>query len=163
MEVKRLTLFWFDVENMDQWQLGRMPIYIWEPSDIEQFYGFPAIDGPDGGAKVAYFRVGPECDPDRVDRTVRPEEVEQIRQATVRLNKLTGAPLRTATCLYTNTPDEHFVIGLHPEYPQVSLAAGFSGHGFKFASVIGEVMSDLAINQSTEHPISLFSPTRFRN
>jgi sarcosine oxidase len=163
MEVKRLTLFWFDVENMDQWQLGRMPIYIWEPSDIEQFYGFPAIDGPDGGAKVAYFRVGPECDPDKVDRTVRPEEVEQIRQATVRLNKLTGAPLRTATCLYTNTPDEHFVIGLHPEYPQVSLAAGFSGHGFKFASVIGEVMSDLAINQSTEHPISLFSPTRFRN
>jgi sarcosine oxidase len=52
---------------------------------------------------------------------------------------------------------------LHPEYPQVSLAAGFSGHGFKFASVIGEVMSDLAINQSTEHPISLFSPTRFQN
>ncbi|MAA69588.1 MAG: N-methyl-L-tryptophan oxidase [Deltaproteobacteria bacterium] len=163
MEVKRLTLFWFDVENMDQWQLGRMPIYIWEPSDIEQFYGFPAIDGPDGGAKVAYFRLGPECDPDKVDRTVRPEEVEQIRQATVRLNKLTDAPLRTATCLYTNTPDEHFVIGLHPEYPQVSLAAGFSGHGFKFASVIGEVMSDLAIQQSTEHPISLFSPTRFRN
>jgi sarcosine oxidase len=163
MEVKRLTLFWFDVENMDEWQLGRMPIYIWEPDDIEQFYGFPAIDGPDGGAKVAYFRVGPECDPDRVDRTVRPEEIEQIRQATVRLNKLTGAPLRTATCLYTNTPDEHFVIGLHPEYPQVSLAAGFSGHGFKFASVIGEVMSDLAIKQSTDHPIDLFSPTRFRN
>ena len=100
--------------------------------------------------------MGPECDPDRVDRTVRPEEIEQIRQATVRLNKLTGAPLRTATCLYTNTPDEHFVIGLHPEYLQVSLAAGFSGHGFKFASVIGEVMSDLAINQSTEHPIDLF-------
>ena len=140
-----------------------MPIYIWEPSDIEQFYGFPAIDGPGGGAKVAYFRVGPECDPDQVDRTVLPEEIELIRQATVRLNKLSRAPLRTATCLYTNTPDEHFVIGLHPEYPQVSLAAGFSGHGFKFASVIGEVMSDLAIQQSTEHPISLFSPTRFRN
>jgi len=112
---------------------------------------------------VAYFRVGPECDPDQVDRTVLPEEIELIRQATVRLNKLSRAPLRTATCLYTNTPDEHFVIGLHPEYPQVSLAAGFSGHGFKFASVIGEVMSDLAIQQSTEHPISLFSPTRFRN
>jgi sarcosine oxidase len=163
MEVKRLTLFWFDVENMSEWQLGKMPIYIWEPIDIEQFYGFPAIDGPGCGAKIAYFRVGPECDPDHVDRTVRANEIDHINQATCRLKGMTGPLLRTATCLYTNTPDEHFVIGLHPEYPQVSMAAGFSGHGFKFASVIGEIMSDLATEKSTAHPIDLFSPTRFHS
>jgi sarcosine oxidase len=63
--------------------------------------------------------------------------------------------------MYTNTPDEHFVISLHPEYPQVAIAAGFSGHGFKFASVVGEILADLVIEGKTNHPIDLFTPQRF--
>ena len=63
--------------------------------------------------------------------------------------------------MFTNSPDEHFIIGLHPELPQVSLAAGFSGHGFKFASVIGEIMADLAVEGTTRHDIGLFCVDRF--
>ncbi|HRX05097.1 MAG TPA: FAD-dependent oxidoreductase, partial [Anaerolineae bacterium] len=65
------------------------------------------------------------------------------------------------TCMFTNSPDEHFIIGLHPDVPQVSLAAGFSGHGFKFASVIGEIMADLAVERATRHDIGLFRVNRF--
>jgi sarcosine oxidase len=64
--------------------------------------------------------------------------------------------------MYTNTPDHHFIISLHPQYPQVAIAAGFSGHGFKFASVVGEILADLATEGSTKHPIALFDPKRLR-
>ena len=64
-------------------------------------------------------------------------------------------------CMYTLTPDEHFVIGLHPEHPAVSVACGFSGHGFKFAPVVGEILADLAIDGTTRQPIGLFDPSRF--
>jgi sarcosine oxidase len=59
------------------------------------------------------------------------------------------------------SPDEHFVIGLHPAHPQVALAAGFSGHGFKFASLVGEVLADLALDGRTAHPIGFLRPERF--
>jgi sarcosine oxidase len=59
------------------------------------------------------------------------------------------------------SPDHHFVVGLHPEHPQVAVAAGFSGHGFKFASVIGEVLADLALTGTTSHPVGFLSPLRF--
>jgi sarcosine oxidase len=62
--------------------------------------------------------------------------------------------------MYTNTPDEHFVIATHPEHEQVTVACGFSGHGFKFVPVVGEIVADLATTGTTEHPISLFDPRR---
>jgi sarcosine oxidase len=64
--------------------------------------------------------------------------------------------------MYTNTPDLHFVIGPHPAAPQCIVAAGFSGHGFKFASVVGEILADLALEGATRHDIDLFAPTRFQ-
>jgi len=64
------------------------------------------------------------------------------------------------TCMYTNTPDEHFVIGRHPGHEQVIVACGFSGHGFKFVPVVGEIMADLATDGGTSHPIALFDPRR---
>jgi sarcosine oxidase len=63
--------------------------------------------------------------------------------------------------MYTMTPDQHFVVGLHPRYSHVSLACGFSGHGFKFAPVIGEILADLALSGETAHPIGFLSPQRF--
>jgi sarcosine oxidase len=62
--------------------------------------------------------------------------------------------------MYTTTPDEHFVIALHPEHPQVAVAAGFSGHGFKFVPLVGEVLADLVTERTTVHPIGLFDPAR---
>jgi len=64
-------------------------------------------------------------------------------------------------CTFTNTPDHHFIIDLHPEYPQVCIASPCSGHGFKFASVVGEIMADLAEEGMTRHDISLFRLERF--
>jgi sarcosine oxidase len=73
---------------------------------------------------------------------------------------LPGRFLRAATCMYTNTPDEHFVIARHPCHEQVVVACGFSGHGFKFVPVVGEVLADLVTEGRTSHPISLFGPAR---
>ena len=77
------------------------------------------------------------------------------------LPDLPGELVKTKTCLYENTPDEHFVLTVHPEHPQVVVGAGFSGHGFKFVPVIGEILADLTIDGSTQHPIELFAPDRF--
>jgi sarcosine oxidase len=71
------------------------------------------------------------------------------------------APSAAMVCQYTLTPDRHFVIDTHPEYPQVAVACGFSGHGFKFAAVVGEVLADLALTGRTAHPIGMFGATRF--
>ena len=68
-----------------------------------------------------------------------------------------------AACLYTMSPDGHFVVGLHPEHSRVAIAAGFSGHGFKFASVMGEILADLALAGETAHPIGFLSPQRLRD
>jgi sarcosine oxidase len=136
---------------------------IWEPPgpDGKQFYGFPAIEGPDGGAKVAFFRNGTECTPETIDRTVHPEEVAKIAAyARRRLPTLPGRPLKAATCMYTTTADEHFVIAPHPAHRAVTVACGFSGHGFKFVPVVGEILADLALTGTTGHPIELFHPRR---
>ena len=76
------------------------------------------------------------------------------------LPSLPGRLLRAVTCLYTNTPDQHFVIGTHPRHPEVTVACGCSGHGFKFVPVVGEVLADLVTTGSTRHPIGLFDPRR---
>ena len=72
-----------------------------------------------------------------------------------------GPVLSLKTCLFTNSPDEHFIVDVHPQLEQVVIAAGFSGHGFKFASVIGEILADLALEGTTNHDIELLSMKRF--
>jgi sarcosine oxidase len=78
-----------------------------------------------------------------------------------RVPDLPGTFLKAATCMYTTTPDEHFVIAPHPAHPDsVTVACGFSGHGFKFVPVVGEILADLALTGGTTHPIGLFDPAR---
>ncbi|WP_348260907.1 N-methyl-L-tryptophan oxidase [Telmatobacter sp. DSM 110680] len=125
-------------------------------------YGFPAIDGPAGGIKAAIHGSDWQCSPESVDREVHQADVRRIvEQLRVRMPALDGEVVRAKTCMYTMSPDEHFVIGLHPRFSSCTVACGFSGHGFKFASVVGEILADLATKGSTSHPISLFSPQRF--
>jgi sarcosine oxidase len=92
---------------------------------------------------------------------VHPDEVvamaEHLRGA---LPTLPGRHLTSVTCMYTTTPDHHFVIAVHPHREQVTVACGFSGHGFKFVPVVGEILADLATDGSTRHPIDLFDPRR---
>jgi glycine/D-amino acid oxidase-like deaminating enzyme len=113
--------------------------------------------------KVTFYRDGREAaDPDALDREVHADEVARLADhLSTRLPALPGRHLRGVACMYTTTPDQHFVIARHPGHATVTVAAGFSGHGFKFAPVVGEILADLATTGSTSHPISLFTPTRF--
>lgn len=165
LEVERQVMYWFDpVGGVGPFEVGQLPIYIWEIGNHVEFYGFPAHEGPRGGAKIAYFRVpGPHhvCTPETIDRAVHDAEIVQMREAIAeRMPSLNGPLLYAKTCMYTNTPDEHFAIAALPGRPQVAIAAGFSGHGYKFASVVGEIMADLATDGTTRHPIALFDPAR---
>jgi len=164
LTVERQLLFWFAPPGgVEQFRAPRHPIFIWEHSPTRQFYGFPASGSAADGVKVSFFRNGRTTDPDRLDRTVTTAEAEEMHAHLVdRLPALAGEHLRGVACMYTNTPDEHFVISLHPDHPQVAIAAGFSGHGFKFVPLVGEVLADLVTARSTAHPIGLFDPARFR-
>ncbi|RBM19028.1 N-methyl-L-tryptophan oxidase [Streptomyces sp. PT12] len=160
--IERQIMYWFEPDGgVGPYAPERHPVYIWEDAAGEQVYGFPAIDGPGGGAKVAFFRKGSVCTPDTIDRTVHPREVAEMAAAAgARLPSLPGTFLRAVTCMYTTTPDEHFVIAPHPAHEAVTVACGFSGHGFKFVPVVGEILADLALTGATAHPIALFRPDR---
>jgi sarcosine oxidase len=160
--IERQVQYWFAPEGgAEPFLPDRHPVYIWENAHGRQFYGFPAHNSPEDGVKVAFFRGGDICTPETIDRTVHPEEVTTMADFVRRgMPTLPGKFLRAATCMYTNTVDEHFVISRHPAYEQVVVACGFSGHGFKFVPVVGEVLADLVTEGTTAHPIALFDPAR---
>lgn len=158
--VERQVLYWLDPVGGVAPFVDH-PIFIDENAAGEQIYGFPAIDGPTGGVKVAFFRKGIACTPDTIDRDVHAAEIDEMRRrATQLLPALDGPCVHSTTCMYSNTPDQHFVIARHPDSTNVTVACGFSGHGFKFVPVVGEILADLAIDGATRHPISLFDPRR---
>lgn len=158
--VERQVLYWLDPVGGTESFVDH-PIFIDENAAGMQIYGFPAIDGPRGGVKVAFFRKGVECTPETIDRMVYEQEIREMRDRTAELlPALDGPCLDTATCMYSNTPDQHFVIARHPDSTNVTVACGFSGHGFKFVPVVGEILADLATSGATSHPISLFDPRR---
>jgi sarcosine oxidase len=162
LTVERQVQFWFEpAGDVEAFGPGRFPVWLWDDGD-RMFYGLPAIDGAAGGVKAAWHRAGQRCDPDALDRAVSAGEVDEIRETVRRrVPLLPGRFLRGVPCMYTNTPDEHFVLGFHPRHPQVVVACGFCGHGFKFAPVIGEIVADLLVDGTTAHPVGLFDPRRF--
>jgi sarcosine oxidase len=166
---ERQVLYWFEpIGGVEPFRVERFPIFIYESAPNEHVYGFPTQEGEEdsgpGGVKVAFYRQPDPCDPDQLSQEVNESEVARIRQSlTERLPSLSGPLLHSKACLYTMSPDQHFVVGLHPEHANVVVASPCSGHGFKFCSVMGEVLADLAVKGRTEHPIDLFSPQRLIN
>lgn len=127
-------------------------------------YGFPAVDGPLGGVKIAVHRkpIIERCTPETVDRRIHEIDIAEMRTVLRSfIPALDGEMIHATVCLYTMSPDHHFIIGEHPEHPQVKIAAGFSGHGFKFSPVVGEILADLTLQGVTRHDIGLFNPRRF--
>ena len=164
LEVTRQVMFWYEpTGGLEPFLPERFPIFIWEPDDGNMFYGFPAQDD-DRGVKAAFFRAGGvSTSPETIDHEVREEEIGFLRGYLAdHIPELAGRCLDARACMYTNTPDEHFVISVYPENPRVVIACGFSGHGYKFCSVVGEILADLSIEGSTPHPIDLFSPARLK-
>ncbi len=165
LRVTRQVLFWLDpIGGTENFAEPRCPVHVWTPAGYEfPMYGFPAVDGPGGGVKVAVGGSNQLCDPDALHRNVTPMDLERMRDYLGNLiPALHGPVLRASACMYTSTPDLNFVLTVHPQHPQVSVAAGFSGHGFKFAPVVGEILADLATSGSTKHPTGIFDPARFR-
>lgn len=135
----------------------RLPAFL-VTDGVDGVYGTPAIEGD--GVKVG--ASGTPTDPDHVDRVVAPGEVERLRTWIDRFLPLASGPVQSElTCLYTVAPDGHFVIDRHPEHPQVVVAAPCSGHGFKYTTAIGPLLTDLALDGRTHHSIDAFAIERF--
>jgi glycine/D-amino acid oxidase-like deaminating enzyme len=139
--VLRKHQYWFAFGDPRWDALAGCPAFFYETRD-GYFYGFPAIDGR---VKVARHTGGePVPDPSTVDRSMDPQDLEKIRAFARRhLNQRVDQPVEHAVCMYTMSPDEHFILDRHPAISQVVYCAGLSGHGFKFAPVLGRYLVEL--------------------
>lgn len=151
---ERQVLGWFQPRRPEWFTREAFPIFNMEVEE-GHFYGFPVETIP--GFKIGlYHHLREDVDPDAIDREPNREDERVLRQAVDRyFPEASGPTMALKTCMFTNSPDEHFIIDLHPDLPQVVLAAGFSGHGYKFASVVGEVLAELATEGRTRHDIEL--------
>lgn len=122
-------------------------------------YGLPSVDG--SGVKIG-LHTGPAMDPESPDRTPDNRLAEKMLDFARRyMPEAAGSVASSRVCIYTLTPDEHFIIDHHPQHPQIILASCCSGHGFKFSTLLGSILSDLAFKGATPHDLSLFSLSRF--
>ena len=164
LRVIRQVVFWFEpIVPLDAFYPERLPVYLFETAPDELIlYGFP-LTGPDGeGVKIGIHDIDEGCTPETVERAIRPSDEALIRRRlAASLPALNGRLVHAETCLYTMTPDEHFILGAHPHDAAITLALGFSGHGFKFAPVVGEAIAELVVHGHTRHDLGMFSPDRF--
>jgi sarcosine oxidase len=161
LEVERQVMTWFAIEpNADWLKPEAFPVFIRQSAEIGDIYGLPTLDG--SSVKVARHHDGAPTDPERLNRGVDDEELEPLR-VFVRdyLRGVTTRVTRTAVCMYTNTPDGHFVIDFAPHDRRVVVVSACSGHGFKFAPVIGDIAADLVLEGETRRDISHFGAARF--
>lgn len=157
----RKTVAWFGSEE-DLYSADKFPAFIFNLADETSYYGFPSID--QAGVKIGRHDGGVEIDPDRLERTFGTflsDEGDVRSFLETYMPQAAGALRQGRVCIYTMTPDEHFIIDRHPEYSQIVIAAGFSGHGFKFASAVGEAASELLTQGKSTHDLSMFSLQRF--
>ena len=163
--VYRQTLFWFDIDGpVAPYMPERWPIFIWELQGKKQgIYGFPAINGPHGGMKIATEQYEAITTAEAVDRTVTDREKKAMYEDYVApyIAGVSGRCLRAMSCLYTVTPDFGFVIDAHPDSKRVIIVSPCSGHGFKHSPAIGEALADLAIDGATAVDLGGFSLQRF--
>jgi sarcosine oxidase len=146
------VLGWVWPREPQAFALGRLPVWAIDHLDGTIHYGFPMMDDVPG-FKLAHHAPGPATDPDRVARDPQPGDEETFRPILRTMIPSADGPLLSMkVCLYTNTPDGHFIIDHHAAHDNVTIACGFSGHGFKFASVVGEILADLAMDGSTKLP-----------
>ena len=152
---ERQVLAWLQPTRPERFRADVFPVFNLLV-DEGRFYGFPVFGVP--GFKFGkYHHLEQMVDPETVDREAHDYDEQLLREFAERyFPDGCGPTMDLQTCMFTNTPDNHFVLDLHPDYPQVSFASPCSGHGYKFASVIGEIMADLAETGITRHDISLF-------
>ncbi len=158
--VQRNLLYWFaPVANAAQFAPGALPVFIHETAPGEAWYGFPDVGQ---GVKLARHHHGEVTTPAALRRTVTDAELTAMRRILRSYMPDADGSLReAAACMYTNVPDGHFVIDTHPACNAVTVASPCSGHGFKFASAIGEGLADMATGRPVTFDRSLFALARF--
>ena len=156
LHVTRQQKFYFQPKHRDAYQPGRLPVY----ADADNhFYGFPDYGL---GMKVADDGLGETTSPHDVDRALDLSKRDQLKRWLETIMPNAGFSYVTgATCMYTVTPDRDFLIGPHPQNPNVLVGAGFSGHGFKFSTLVGKILAELAADGTTDTPIEQFRLDRF--
>ena len=158
---ERQVLIWTQPLRPEFFRLGLFPVFNMEAPE-GRFYGFPVYGVP--GFKIGrYHHLQQQVDdPDHMDRECHSEDEKSLRVGIRRyFPDADGPTMSMKTCLFTNSPDEHFILDLHPNFPHIAIAAGFSGHGFKFCSVVGEIMSELVLDGTASLDIEMFRLGRF--
>lgn len=170
LTVTRQIILWVETDQYKNYSPSHFPCWLIASEETKgAWYGFPALDttecpGP-RGLKLALHYPDSPAHPDEVNRNITSDEIESVKRAAMAFFKPAGNKLIVAkTCMYTNTPDEHFIIDHLPGYDgAVTIACGFSGHGFKFVPVIGRILADLAIKGKTDLPAGFLGLQRFSN
>jgi sarcosine oxidase len=153
---ERQVMLWTRPLRPALFEPDRFPVFNMEAPE-GRFYGFPAHGTPTFKIGKYNHRRERVEDPDTMDRTCHSEDEAVLREGISRyFPDANGATVEMKTCLFTNSPDEHFIIDRLPDAPQVAIAAGCSGHAFKFCSVVGEILADLALDGGTNLNIELF-------
>jgi sarcosine oxidase len=160
LTVKRQVLFWFKYPNEDaaKFQPDHLPIYIWEYEKNKIFYGFPDLGS---GLKIAIHHEGKLTAAETIDRKVEQEEIDQLAELIENHFNTKATFSHSIVCMYTNTPDENFIIDYHPSNQNIIIASPCSGHGFKFSSAIGKILSEMVMRKPLSFDIKPFSITRF--
>jgi sarcosine oxidase len=161
LTVTRQPLVWVWPKEPALFELGRMPVWILEHRDGSNHYGFPMLpDSP--GFKLASHRRNEAVEIESLDRSAHPADEQAVRGVLRDHIPAANGPLLSINiCIYTNSPDHQFIVDHHPRHPNVTIACGFSGHGFKCASGLGEVLAELTLNGESSLPIEFLGLRRF--
>jgi len=158
---ERQVLVWMQPKRPELFTPQRFPVFNLTVEE-GRWYGFPVFGVP-GFKYGRWHHLEEHIDPDLMDREAHPRDEKLLRELAERyFPDAAGPTLSLKACIFTNTPDEHFILDRHPDHPQVVLASPCSGHGFKFCSVIGEILADLAQHGSSKHDLALFKLARFQ-
>jgi sarcosine oxidase len=162
LPVQRKSVFWYPINDDALWADRGCPAYLFDTPECP--YGIPHLH--DDGFKIAEHGLSnakqPIADPLQVNRELYKTDQARVEEFLANHIPGVGRPyLDHSVCMYTMSPDENFIVDVHPQYPQVAFAAGLSGHGFKFTCVLGEILAELTLKGSTRHPIGFLNCRRF--
>ncbi len=140
-----------------RFQPGQMPVFIWEYAPGELFYGIPDLGH---GIKLGWHHGGHPVNPDELTQAVDKQEIADMQQRVAKNLTINPVFEKSCVCMYTSTPDEDFIIDLHPQYPNIVIASPCSGHGFKFSTIIGRLLADITLERPGNFDLTPFSIQR---
>ena len=168
LKPERIVQYWVKPKkNIASFNKDAFSIFLWNVEKDLDIYGFPVLDVQAQTCKVAFYPHGGHpirqfCVPTSIDRNIHKEDLDIIKDYLERfVPDLAGEIINTSVCMHTESPDLHPIVDFHPEYKNVCIANGFSGHGFKFSNITGKILADLILEGQTDFDISLFSAERF--